>query len=515
MAAPTEDLLAPTLATWSVTERAVPDVLAALAPADLALVVGVPQTGPAGPAATLEAVRLLLATLGLPAADIVEAHEPSGRAGEATTVPLAPGRHAVRLLLLVGLGAATPGDLRTAGAAVGRATRGREEVVVVLGADPAGPTIDEAGLAAYVEGAVLGGWAPPRWTAGGVSPGARPTGRVTLVGGHDSGAVDRAGTRARAALVARSLAVTPSNIKNPAWLARQARTAARRAGLGVRVRNDKELRADGFGGLLAVGGGSATPPRLVRLDYRPAGRSTGPHVVLVGKGITFDTGGLQVKPAAGMLGMKSDMSGAGIVLAVLAACRDLGVRARVTGLLALAENAVGAAAYRPGDVVTQYGGTTVEIGNTDAEGRIVLADALAYADAELDPDVLVDIATLTGAARVALARAMAPVYATDDALRDALVTAAETTGETLWPLPLHAGYRSGLDSDVADLSHIAPGGPGSIMAALFLREFVGQRRWAHLDIAGPGRSDVDAGILGKGGTGFGTRLLLRWLEGLG
>jgi len=238
-------------------------------------------------------------------------------------------------------------------------------------------------------------------------------------------------------------------------------------------------------------------------------------VVLVGKGITFDSGGLNVKPAEGMLAMKTDMMGSAAVLAVLAACRDAGVAVKVTGLLALAENAVSGAAYRPSDVVTHYGGTTVEIGNTDAEGRIVLADALAYADKVLRPDVIVDIATLTGAARVALARAMAPVYATDDTLRDALVDASVTVGETLWPMPLTAAYRRALDSDVADVKQFSSAhGGGSIMAALFLREFVGSTPWAHLDIAGPGRSDVDAGILAKGATGFGTRLLLRWLEGL-
>jgi leucyl aminopeptidase len=298
-------------------------------------------------------------------------------------------------------------------------------------------------------------------------------------------------------------------------MAEQASALGRTAGLRVRVWTDAELRTEGFGGLLAVGGGSATPPRLVQVDYEPrkATRKT-PRVVLVGKGITFDTGGLDIKPAEGMLAMKTDMSGSAIVLAVLAACRDLEVPVRVTGLLALAENAVGAASYRPGDVITQYGGRTVEIGNTDAEGRLVLADALAYADRHLDPDILLDIATLTGAARVAFGRSLAPVYATDDALREALVAAGERTGERLWPLPLVADYRALLDSEVADINHIAGprGGAGSITAALFLREFAGDRRWAHLDIAGTGRSDVDRGLLSKGATGFGARLLLTWLE---
>ena len=182
-----------------------------------------------------------------------------------------------------------------------------------------------------------------------------------------------------------------------------------------------------------------------------------PRVVLVGKGITFDTGGLQVKPVDGMLGMKTDMSGAAVVLAVLASCAELQVPVRVTGLLALAENAVGGASYRPGDVITHHGGRTVEIRHTDAEGRIVLADALAYADAELDPRWLVDVATLTGAARIALGRVAAPVFSTDQVLTEALVAAGATTGETLWPMPLPQTYRRALDSDVADLTHVSPG----------------------------------------------------------
>ncbi len=509
MTADREDLLAPTLARWAASPAPISDLLADRDPADLVLVLARSVDD------TAEALAALLDGLGMPGDDLVAAHEPQTGSGRLTDVPLPPGRYAARRLLVVGLGDGALEDLRAAGAAVGRATRGRAEVVVGLPGEP-----DPDALAAYVEGAALGGWGPPRWVAGGVRPGAVAAGRVTVAvrsPGADT-TLDRAVVRARATLVARGLALTPSNIKSPVWLARQARTVARRAGLDARVWTERELRAEGFGGLLAVGAGSAAPPRLVRLDYLPEEGSRaarGRRVVLVGKGITFDSGGLQVKPPAGMRGMTSDMSGAGIVLAVLSACRDLAVPVRVTGLLALAENAVGAASYKPGDVLTQYGGRTVEVGNTDAEGRIVLADALAYADAELDPDVLVDIATLTGAARVALGRVMAPVYATDDSVRDALVAAGRTTGETLWPFPLPESYRRTLDSEVADLSHIARGGPGSIVAALFLREFVGTRRWAHLDIAGPGRSDVDTGILSPGGTGFGTRLLLRWLEGQG
>jgi leucyl aminopeptidase len=292
---------------------------------------------------------------------------------------------------------------------------------------------------------------------------------------------------------------------------------AAEVGLTCHVRDHKQQLAEGFGGLLAVGAGAHRPPRLVELGYTPqdADEDT-PHVVLVGKGITFDTGGISLKPRESMIAMKTDMTGAGVVLAVLRACGRLGVRVRVTGLLALAENTLGASAYRPGDVVRQYGGRTVEVRNTDAEGRLVLADALAYADATLDPDVLVDIATLTGAATMGLGRGHAALYTADDALAGALAQAGEAGVERVWRMPLADDYRSAIDSDIADVCQIAsvPGvGGGSVVAALFLREFVGDRRWVHLDIAGPGRGERDTGITNRGGTGFGARLLLRWLEG--
>ena len=495
-------ILSPLTSAWSVRAT-----LRDLSPADphSAVLVAPIGAGPDGDAAAREALE----AVGADAEVILATHEPGATAGSVTTVPLPPGAAAVRRVVLVGTADGTPAAWRTAGAAVGRATRDRDEVVhAVGGSAPAGA------LAGYVESVVLASWASPRFTKDGAVAGCAPAASAVVAGTGDATAVDRAVVRARAQLVARGLAATPSNTKNPAWLAGRARALARRTGLEVQVWDERRLRSGGFGGILAVGQGSATPPRLVRLDHEPPGATAStPRVVLVGKGITFDTGGLQVKPVDGMVGMKTDMSGAAIVLAVLSACRELAVPVRVTGLLAIAENAFGGGSYRPGDVITHYGGRTVEIGNTDAEGRLVLADALAYADAELDPTWLVDIATLTGAARIALGRSVAPVFSTHAGLTDALVAAGATTGETLWPMPLPDTYRRALDSDVADLNHIsAGGGPGAVTAALFLREFVGERRWAHLDIAGTGRSDVDAGISAKGATGFGTRLLLRWLE---
>ena len=343
-------------------------------------------------------------------------------------------------------------------------------------------------------------------------------GRAWLASADTDGAapaVDRATTIAQAVGLARDLANQPSLTKSPQWLADQAVQVTAGRDVTVRVWEPPELAAAGFGGILAVGAGSARPPRLIELSYSPPDARS--HVVLVGKGITFDSGGLSLKPNDGMKLMKTDMAAGGAVIAVLSALARLGVRHRVTGLVAAAENLPSGSAYRPGDVITHYGaprGRTVEVLNTDAEGRLVLADALAYAAAELEPDQIIDLATLTGAARVALGTTHAALYATDDGLAQALLAAGQASGDRLWRMPLEDDYRPALDSDVADLSHVSRAAttmPGSIIAALFLREFTGGRPWAHLDIASTGRSTENDGELSKGATGFGTRLLLRLL----
>ena len=235
--------------------------------------------------------------------------------------------------------------------------------------------------------------------------------------------------------------------------------------------------------------------------------------MIVGKGITFDSGGLSLKPNDAMKAMKTDMAGGAAVIATMSALAGLGVTDRVTGLVAAAENLPSGSAYRPGDVLTMFGGRTVEVLNTDAEGRLVLADAIAYANAHLEPDLIIDLATLTGAARIALGASRAALYSTSEELAAALLAAGEASGDRLWQMPLTQEYRQALDSPVADLSNVprqAPGA-GSITAALFLREFAGTTPWAHLDIAAAARSGSDDGELTAGGTGFGVRLLLRWL----
>jgi len=271
-----------------------------------------------------------------------------------------------------------------------------------------------------------------------------------------------------------------------------------------------------FGGLVAVGNSSPNPgPRLIELTYAPKGSSSWPHVVLVGKGITFDTGGVSLKrPYDTMIGMKSDMAGAAAVLCATVALARIKPKVKVTTLLMVAENALSGTAQRPSDVIKHYGGTTVEVLNTDAEGRLVLADGLAYADLTLDPDYLIDVATLTGAATLGLGRQHAAMYTRKNELAKRLFEVGNNVGEKVWHMPLVDDYSQALQSEVADFNHLADKmgfSAGSITAALFLEKFVGERNWVHLDIAGTGRSEVDAGENIKGGTGFGVRLLIEWL----
>jgi len=273
-----------------------------------------------------------------------------------------------------------------------------------------------------------------------------------------------------------------------------------------------------FGGLLAVGGSSPKPgPRFIKMTYSPR-KSGVKHVVLVGKGITYDTGGISLKrPYEIMAPMKSDMAGVATCLAVISALRDLKIEVKVTALLMCAENSISATAQRPSDVITHYGGKTVEVINTDAEGRLVLADGLAYAVKNLKPDYLIDIATLTGSATLGLGKQYAALYSRNLKLINQLKEAGEQSGDRVWHMPLVDDYVTALDSDIADLNHTADKynfNGGSITAALFLEQFVDKATWAHLDIAGVGRAEADAGENPKGGTGWGVRLLLQWIGSL-
>ncbi len=437
----------------------------------------------------------------------------TGRAG--TVSSLTPTERRPRTVLAVGAGSGTLPDVRAyAAAAVRRAQTAAESGArrLVLALDGAVAPAGGDEVRAAVEAVLLAGYRfretstphPPRLER--VVVVASDAGDEPLVRAAWAGEVTGA-----AVAWARDLVNTPSNTKNPAWLAEQA--VQRLSGLPhvtVQVLGPEELLSGGFGGVLAVGGGSASPPRVVVVGYRPPG--AGPATpVLVGKGITFDTGGISIKPNAGMREMKTDMAGGAAVLAVLDAAARLELPTAVTAVVPAAENAVSGSSYRPADVVRHVGGRTTEVLNTDAEGRMVLADGLAHARLSLGATVLVDVATLTGAMKVALGARTAGLYATTDGLADALLTAGRHAGEPLWRMPLAEEYADLLESTVADANN-APGNPGGTTAALFLKPFAGDLPWAHLDVAGPARAGSDDAEVVKGGTGFAARTLLRWVE---
>jgi len=437
----------------------------------------------------------------------------TGEAGEVTKIATG-GRLAAPLIAAVGIGAADgdapiePEVLRRAAGTAVRAVAGPHgsgpgrprRIALAL------PARDQTEAEAVALGALLGGYTFQRYRS---EPAAQPALTLLASGNHAAEAAHRAEVLAAAVNLVRDLVNTGPSDLVPATFAARAEEIAAQAGLGITVLDEQALAEGGYGGILGVGQGSVHPPRLVRLEYAPPQASK--VLVLAGKGITFDSGGLSLKPAKAMETMKSDMGGAAAVLAAVQAIAALGLSVRVIGYLPLAENMPSGTAQRPSDVLTIHGGTTVEVLNTDAEGRLVLADALARSAAD-SPDVLVDVATLTGAQVVALGPRVAGVMANDDALRDAVVDAAGRAGEAMWPMPLPDELRKGLESSVADLTNVAPDrNGGMLVAGLFLREFVPLGvRWAHLDIAGPSYNDGPAhGYTPKGGTGSATRALVQ------
>ena len=439
----------------------------------------------------------------------------SGQAGEILEIPIVQIGNLTRLFV-VGIGSGSIEDARKAGAAIGRKVKlkGYSVLSAYTGEhDAAVAHITAISLSQY-------GWnLKSDYSKSDAS--AREKGATSF--SFDASLKDsltRATILAQATWTTRDLIHTPSNIKNPAWLADQARLLVRKAkspALTVVVKKGREL--DKFGGLRAVGNSSPkSAPRLIQISYTPIGSENWPHVVLVGKGITYDSGGLSLKrPYDLMIPMKSDMAGAAAVLSATVAMAYIKPRVRITALMMCAENMLSGTAQRPSDVITQFGGTTVEIINTDAEGRLVLADGLAYADLELDPDYLLDIATLTGAATLGLGKQYAAMYSRNAAFAAKLHEVGDRIGDPVWPMPLVDDYLPALKSSVADFNHDASAksfSAGSVTAALFLEQFVGKRKWVHLDIAGPARSEVDSGEVVKGGTGFGTRLLIEWLATL-
>ena len=410
-------------------------------------------------------------------------------------------------LVVVGVGDVdvTPERMRRAAGAGVRAAAalaGDGSVSVALSLDAVEPEVVQG----VAEGALLGAFVP---APVGAAPAKQPIRALSLVasGREAKATVGAAVTVASAVVRARAWVNAPANELYPETFAEAARAMARDAKIDVEVLDEKALAKGGYGGLLAVGGGSVRPPRLVRLSYAPRGAKT--HLALVGKGITFDSGGLDLKPAEGMYTMKCDMAGAAAVLAAVRAIADLRLGVRITAYAAMAENMPSGTAYRPSDVLTLFGGTTVENANTDAEGRLVLADALARAVQD-SPDLIVDVATLTGACMVALGERVGGLMASDDATADRLLDAAESAGEAFWQLPIPEEVTDNLASDVADLKSSGTSRyGGALTAAAFLRSFVGDVPWAHLDIAGPAWNDKAAyGYVPKGGTGMAVRTLV-------
>ena len=435
--------------------------------------------------------------------------DPSAARGDVHRIP-SFGLTGAGSLLLVGLGeqdlaAASAEDLRLAFGAATRALAGVDSAAIAL----PGGTAEQ--LAAALEGAALGAYAfvaHKTATAGPAPQGALAA--ITALSTEESaaGAAQRAAVLSEIVDLTRDLVNTPPNLLYPEEFARRTQELVQGLPLTVTVLDEKQLAEGGYGGIVGVGQGSTRPPRLVRVEYAPQGARS--SVALVGKGITFDTGGISLKPAAGMDDMTSDMTGAATVLGATIGAAKLGLDVKVTTYLAIAENMPGGGAQRPGDVVTMRNGKTVEVLNTDAEGRMVMADALVDAVAE-KPDLVMDVATLTGAAVVALGKRTAGVMGTELG-RDVVMAASGTTGEPFWPLPFPAELRADLTGRVADLRNIGDRPGGALSAGIFLQEFVGETEWAHLDIAGPGFASTPLGYMGKGATGMSVRTVLQVLE---
>ena len=426
-----------------------------------------------------------------------------GAVGELAVVPGGPGIKG-STVAVVGLGDREKlgkGVLRKAmGAAARRLTERTTLGVALAGAV-------DGGEEAAAEGLILGSYSFTTYKS---DPKPTKLGRV-IFAGADEKALERAAVLAESTWMARDLVNEPASTLTPEVLAERAREVADVGGMTCTIWTEEELRSNGFGGVLGVASGAANPPRFIQMHYAPSGATK--KVALVGKGITFDSGGLSLKDAANMETMKTDMGGAAAVICAMSAIAKLKPNIEVLAFVPASENMPSGTAVRPGDVLKHYGGKTTEVLNTDAEGRLVLGDALAFAS-EQGPDAIVDVATLTGSIMVALGKKATGLFSNDDALAVELLTAGEEAGELLWHMPVWDVYRRDLDSDIADLKNVGSRWGGSIFAALFLREFVGKGiSWAHLDIAGAARAESDYDEHLKGGTGIAVRTLVRWVEG--
>ncbi|MFF4579266.1 leucyl aminopeptidase [Streptomyces sp. NPDC001373] len=484
-----------------------------------ALVVGVAK-GPKGLVVAAGAEAVDTAFDGKLAA-VLDALGASGAEGETTKLPSPAGLKAP-VVLAVGLGPAPEQDesfdeeaLRRAAGSAARALHGSKKAAFAL------PLEDASAVTAVAEGALLGSYAFTTYQ-GGEKKAAKnggpkqPLAEVALLGAkprdkEHKAAAERATVVAAEVNVARDLINTPPNDLTPAAFAAIAAATAKELGLKAQILDEKALLKGGYGGIMGVGKGSENPPRLVKIAYtHPEAEK---HLAFVGKGITYDSGGISLKPAGHNETMKCDMSGAAAVFSAVVAAAKLGLKVNVTGWLALAENMPSGSATRPGDVLRMYSGKTVEVLNTDAEGRLVLGDALTKASEE-NPDAIVDVATLTGAMVLALGDRTFGIMANDDAFRTSIHEIAEEVGESSWPMPLPEDLRKTMDSPTADIANMGVRMGGGLVAGLFLQEFVGEGiTWAHLDIAGPAfHEGAPYGYTPKGGTGSAVRTLVRLAE---
>ncbi len=441
-----------------------------------------------------------------------------GREGESLLLYPAAGSAGAERVLALGAGkpeALTAERLRrAAGSAAKQAAKLRVPRLAFL--VPAGTAVGAREAArALAEGAVLGAYAFTEFKSRAEdAPEPTELAELVLVAGDADAAELEAGARlgevvARAECLARTLGNLPGNVATPTFLAGTAERIARERGLKVTVLGRRELEEEGMRALLAVSQGSDQEPKLIVLEHRGGAEGEKP-LVIVGKGVTFDSGGISIKPAASMEEMKFDMSGAGATLAALQAVAELGVRANVVGIVPSTENLPNGSALKPGDIVRTHLGKTVEVVNTDAEGRLILADALSYAR-RFDPAAVVDAATLTGACVVALGHHAAAVLGSDEALVQELRAAGDRTGERVWPLPMFDEYRDQIRSEYADIKNSGGKPAGTVTAAWFLREFAGSFPWAHLDVAGTAYGDGKLPYQTRGSTGAPTRLLVEWV----
>ena len=457
----------------------------------------------------LEVVNQLDAALGGELLRIAKHEDFTGKKGQSLTLHTF-GKIAARKLRLSVLAPKQPqtDDYRSVGSSAAKLARDLKTLAVWM------PSSAPEELRALAEGLVLGDYRYAEYLTGSRRP--KPSARGLLVVPHrptaaEKKALEEAVAVAESVNLARDLVNAPPNDLTSTKLANEARRVARASGVRCTVWGKTEIIRHGMTLLAAVNAGSGEEPRFIHMAYVPRAKKNAKRLVFVGKGLTFDAGGLSIKPAKSMETMKCDMAGGAATLAIVAAAARLKLPVEVHGVIPSTDNVIGGKSFKPGDVYRTLDGKTVEVLNTDAEGRLILADALTYAR-KLKPSLLIDHATLTGACMVALGQWRAALYATNDEDRDRYMAAAKSAGEAFWPMPLDEELRDTLKSPIADIKNTGDGYGGSISAALFLREFVGDARWVHLDIAGPAFLSAPHGISPKGGTGFGVRTAVELIK---